>query len=488
MTNVIDTNEVVKKTIIAYTDGSTAPGNPGPTGFGFHATDNLGNVINGYGGVGLTSTNNIGELTAIIKLLKNLTIYKDIGKIDIYSDSKYALEGIKHIPQWVKKNWVTANYSPVKNQALFEEIYNLLNNEYKDIDITFNWCKGHNGIIGNELADKNANRGRLLAIGNIYEDIFDVTEAKEEIIEGELVSGKKVKKPKKIAIKPLHPLMTGKRWFFYTNQNHTLSDGRSFYTTTTYADPPDPKKMEGAEKNKHAEFVKKNRNIGKRAPDSHYSIFVTKEPIEELNSLRDKFNNHFVNQYLPIIVNLQTVTKSAIWEEMANTKNELTKIIGQMAVTHDDILLGAINNPPKLTFKLHDIFSNGFKLLDHYENYQGHYVKQDITQHLLMDEKDVQIINPELTQTDKYIDVLANIVTESIIDTIPVRLTLGLDLPLRNDFSALLKMSKLPIKVSLVLYELCEYGFRLATVVEHNETIGIYYSPEANYRFIKPHL
>ena len=121
--------------ITIYTDGACS-GNPGPGGWG--AILMYKNIKKEISGGMKETTNNIMELTAVIEALK---LIKFPCKINIYSDSAYVVNGFLQgwIYNWIKKNWKTADGSPVKNKELWQELYNFT----KTHDITFNKVKGH---------------------------------------------------------------------------------------------------------------------------------------------------------------------------------------------------------------------------------------------------------------------------------------------------------------------------------------------------------
>ncbi len=136
------------KKIELHTDGS-ALGNPGKGGWGFilifkgHKKMDSGGVKH--------ATNNQMELMAVIK---GLEAVKEPCEIDLYSDSKYVLDGLeKWIHNWKAKGWKTANSKPVKNKELWIKLDNL-RHKHK---INFHWVKGHNGDPLNEEVDTLAN-------------------------------------------------------------------------------------------------------------------------------------------------------------------------------------------------------------------------------------------------------------------------------------------------------------------------------------------
>ena len=135
-------------TLKIYTDGA-CKGNPGPGGWGA-LLDYEGKIkeINGYSA---NTTNNIMELTAVIKSLKELN---RPCNIIITTDSNYVKNGItKWIHNWKKNGWKTANKKPVKNKELWENLDSLT----KSHTIDWQWIKGHSGHPENERADTLAN-------------------------------------------------------------------------------------------------------------------------------------------------------------------------------------------------------------------------------------------------------------------------------------------------------------------------------------------
>ena len=143
----MSTNENI---VSIYTDGA-CKGNPGPGGWG--AVLKYGKHVKEIKGHSSNTTNNMMELTAVIKALQSL---KRSCQVSITTDSNYVKDGITDwIHQWKKKGWKTANKKPVKNQPLWEE----LDNETRRHQITWKWVKGHSGHPENERADELANIG-----------------------------------------------------------------------------------------------------------------------------------------------------------------------------------------------------------------------------------------------------------------------------------------------------------------------------------------
>ena len=142
--------------ITIYTDGA-ARGNPGPSGFGamimIHDTSSTFRVkeFGGYGGD--QGTNNQMELRAPIEAFKFLKENKIEGEINIYSDSKYVINGVNSwILNWVKNGWKTANKKPVLNRELWMELHEL--NQY--FKPRWHYVEGHSGHPENDRVDEIA--------------------------------------------------------------------------------------------------------------------------------------------------------------------------------------------------------------------------------------------------------------------------------------------------------------------------------------------
>lgn len=139
--------------ITIYTDGACS-GNPGPGGWG--AILMYKNNKKEISGGKKDTTNNVMELTAVIEALK---LVKFPCKIKVYSDSAYVVNGFLQgwIYNWIKKNWRTADGSPVKNKELWETLYKFT----KTHEIEFIKVKGHSDNEFNNRCDELARNAIL---------------------------------------------------------------------------------------------------------------------------------------------------------------------------------------------------------------------------------------------------------------------------------------------------------------------------------------
>lgn len=134
----------MSKTVEIYTDGACS-GNPGPGGWG--TILRYGSVEKEMSGGENDTTNNRMELTAVIRGLQAL---KKPCTVTIFTDSRYVMDGVtKWLDGWIRNGWKTASKKKVKNQDLWEVMYQ----ELKRHDISWQWVKGHSGHPENERAD-----------------------------------------------------------------------------------------------------------------------------------------------------------------------------------------------------------------------------------------------------------------------------------------------------------------------------------------------
>lgn len=149
------------KEITIFTDGGSI-GNPGPGGWGAIVADKDGEKVVELGGRDENTTNNRMEMTAIIEALSKAPG----GAIDIYSDSKYVIQGITQwIFGWQKNDWKTKSKTDVLNKDLWQKLVEVSSSK----DIEWHHVEGHVGVPANERVDEIANslaRGKSVSLFN----------------------------------------------------------------------------------------------------------------------------------------------------------------------------------------------------------------------------------------------------------------------------------------------------------------------------------
>ncbi|XP_078037200.1 ribonuclease H1-like [Augochlora pura] len=101
------------------------------------------------------TTNNNAEIQAVTIAARKA---KEVGveKLKIITDSKFLIQCITiWMPKWKKNGWKTAAGRPVVNKVELLEMEEALNL----LEIVWEHVNGHQGIYGNEMADKLAKEG-----------------------------------------------------------------------------------------------------------------------------------------------------------------------------------------------------------------------------------------------------------------------------------------------------------------------------------------
>ena len=154
------------KKIVIYTDGACS-GNPGVGGFG--AILRFGKLEKKIQGAHSHTTNNQMEMLAVIRALEALN---ERCEVEIYTDSKYVMNGITTwIQNWLRNDWKNAQKKPVKNKGLWQRMLTVIEKH----DVSWHWVRGHTGDVYNEKADSLArNAIDKLRKGEFTDEFFEV--------------------------------------------------------------------------------------------------------------------------------------------------------------------------------------------------------------------------------------------------------------------------------------------------------------------------
>lgn len=132
------------KQVEIFTDGA-CKGNPGPGGWGVLLR--MGTHEKEMSGGEPDTTNNRMEMMGAIKGLNALI---EPCTVDLYSDSKYVLDGMnKWIHGWQRNGWVNASKKPVRNADLWHDLIEAA----RPHKVNWHWVRGHNGHPENERVD-----------------------------------------------------------------------------------------------------------------------------------------------------------------------------------------------------------------------------------------------------------------------------------------------------------------------------------------------
>ncbi|MDE6028786.1 MAG: ribonuclease HI [Clostridiales bacterium] len=136
------------KTVEIYTDGACS-GNPGKGGW--CAILMYGGKEKVLAGGEKETTNNRMEVYAAIS---GLAALKEKCNVNLYSDSAYLVNAIEQhwLDNWRRNAWRTADKKAVKNQDLWQRLYELMQQH----NVSFIKVKGHADNEYNNRCDKAA--------------------------------------------------------------------------------------------------------------------------------------------------------------------------------------------------------------------------------------------------------------------------------------------------------------------------------------------
>lgn len=149
---------IEKRSYIIYVDGACPNnGKPGArAGWGAYLVNDRGEELDLAGPIPASDpqTNSRAEVMAMVTGLEAI---KKASILHVHSDSDYVVKGINQwMEGWRAKGWRTAK-GEVAHSDLWRRIYEAT----KFHEVTATWVRGHSGVIGNERADRLANRGMV---------------------------------------------------------------------------------------------------------------------------------------------------------------------------------------------------------------------------------------------------------------------------------------------------------------------------------------
>lgn len=102
------------------------------------------------------ATNNCGEIQAATVAIQ-LSKANGISKLQINTDSNYLIKSVTEwMPRWKARGWKSTTNQELKNLIDFQDLDEELSG---GIAIRWNHVRGHQGIDGNEKADRLARQG-----------------------------------------------------------------------------------------------------------------------------------------------------------------------------------------------------------------------------------------------------------------------------------------------------------------------------------------
>lgn len=477
-------DDIVPLHLVAYTDGSARPTNPGFNGYGIHGyvysnlptkvgtgqkkyliskdgyidiktktpTENV-NVQHYFDIIGpnkYPDSNNVAELNAMIHLFKYALTIENLNSIVVFADSKYVLLGITQwVSGWIENRWMTNSGSPVANRDKWMDLVEMEKAiKARSISISYRKIEAHSGELGNELADTLS----VVASNSASNGHFE-----EKIIVSPASGYWKTETDR-------HPMLSCRYMYFNSNNNKE----KTYYIGTAGA--------------------KQEEVFGKRTVETSYSVVKLSESIPEIEtvlkaqerlslglnsfmrlSLDDLFSkdiNTLVNNY-----GIDALYKPVIHNLSLNAANK-TQITNERRPP--GLLINAIESLNHLN-NLLAIHQRGSK-----EGYSDdYYASTDITdffydietKEVKGETKHIYTLKKELTSSLSHIDIAVDRMVNNKTVTIKVPIVFGLDLPPRNNLK---RMEVILPKVWLFTWKDSELALRYAVVIEAEGCVGIW--------------
>ena len=460
-----------------------------PTSEGYTNSENIKQLLNksvvvqpwryvdAWGGYGEDVTNNYAELTATLQGLKMVCSAKGllsvggeepigkINKVQVLSDSQYVINGIKGWSAQCYKhnNWLRDDGSTAPNWELWKQLHDSLGAlREQNVKVNFQWTRGHSGFIGNERADFNATRGIILSKKGIPQNVYNYSPGKGYNSDSSDYN-------RMFALNVL---------YFNTNTNGApLSEqGRWVYFLG----------------NQDAD------DVGFPKSDDAYAVIHLKEPdpvIEKIREEHDRIDGTGFNNVVK--VRLDTLFVPSLYNDIKEYGcTYLQQCTPQPDLyTVDEVPISWTQRPARKAFCAIDTLSMMDRRLVEYIDQKATGAEPserrdlmitDLTELVYIKEingkgKENWKVSSSIAQNTKAIDVMAKYWVGEEPGELKVTLTIGIDLPKRNALSAL--ADKKP-RVSLITWRESSFGFRVATIVETDDDIGIYAPSVSNLRMI----
>jgi len=418
-------------------------------------------VINGFGSIhDKADTSNTAELTA---LQKALTWIKDhqIVNAHIKMDSQYALNGFtKSLDYWQSNDWNTRDMKPLANVGHWKALSSLKDDLKGNVNLQFEWVKGHKGHLGNELADELATKAMKLGlqgqIENWDEIIYKTTKPQ-------------VKKSR---------LLSQPQWFF-----SAIAPEPQYLNFKTYYLGFTGKRVKGSS------IV---NLVGKPINEARLSILYMKESDPVLDVVESEMRKMAEGQYRGLIVgDLNNILKSDNYNEIdKHGSGILIKDYARLRIMLNptDIACEEIT-PARLAYKWVDDFNM------HESYFQSHLkslsgIESSITSHDITDQiydryekkskkKTTVKINlkSEIGTGTKTLDFRINVLKANKTKELNIRCLLGQDLPDRNTLAAIAAPE---VKVYILTWPESSTVIRFAGVLHCQEGIGMWCGPYSN--------
>lgn len=423
--------------------------------------------VDGVGGVPDALSNNHTELVAMNRALKWINENK-IADAKIYSDSQYVVRGLDGwVDRWNKNGWKNSQGLPVSSKDLWIETDALFKTVKESSSCLIQWIKGHNGHIGNVMADYWATCGNMLGRKGLSDEQLNLTTPE----------GYWNKKS------DTNPMISGSYWYFQsTDDAYKTEQGEHIYY--------------------HGDHGSDDDMLGKPMTETCHSVVFSKEPDPVLEILRQDAAQRDVSRHGSVFLGyLTNIFNGSVYTDVLANGTKFTDYgdhkLDTRGVGKRTLVLE--QKPAWLALLAVDELNALQKRLEAYRAMETSsrvdFIVTDITDLIydLTDEKGKvkTTLKKDITQSTKSLDVEARYTTKVVpeisgqddpsITTTSVRLVVGRDIPKRN---CLANLTGLNPKVCVVTWRESSTAFRFATIVECDLGIGIWAGVYSNLQLV----
>lgn len=407
------------------------------------------------------ATNNLAELHAMQWALDIVSAAKP-ASVKFIVDSRYVLDGCsKWLKGWIKNNWKKADGSTVSNVEEWKAIHESLVSCATHTTMEWSWIKGHSDDVGNRLADYNASAGVLAGLNGCPSLDFTFKPAKgywNPTIE-------------------YNRFFAETRWYYLTNTPTTLmADKYNVYYLGNHGSDDDL--------------------FGKPDSTTTYAVLATvdKEPVlEKIRHHQNQLCQGLVG--IPVIAQLNNIFKPKLYQEIdeSDCRYLYRPTHKTDMYTPSDVIVTKEKTPALLAYRAFEHLTLLEEMLEKYvTNALPASIKTTEITSLIYELVQTKKGETFKLRTDAAVDFVSfntdvAYTKGDLVADASIVLTLGIDMPKRNFFSAVCADKP---KVFVITWPLAGSlaAFRYATVIVTEKSCGIWAGVYSNVRIVADKL
>jgi ribonuclease HI len=407
------------------------------------------------------STNNTSEIIAMTQAFQYALKHGNITVLQIFTDSEYTKNGTNDwVDNWARKDWIKSDGNQVSNKDLWINLKAARDAVIaRDIFISVEWIRGHDGAVGNEKADMLASMGVFDAQRGIIGETIKETEAegywKSNVIR--------------------HPFIAHRRCYF---SSQSEVEPGVYYL---------------------GDHGKDDDLLGKKSSDGCYSVVQLAEPDTILDLIRKHQTSLTGSSDSIFAMHLDQIYGVDLYKSL--------KLFGEkgleppngyrLDIKHaDKTPLTREFKPPRLATRSIEELVLLEAILEKFKNNSADIAVNDITLNFfdIVEKK----IPPKKGKSEGTIETSVKLKADIVVgcsditvkcklpfsnkDTLEdLKLTFGIDVLTRN---ALKHLETSDPKVYVITWSVSDSAYRYATIIRSGDSIGIWCGVYSNLRIV----